>query len=127
MQKSQYNKHLEQLCAELIVTAKAGQTEYALSEDAFDNFNRLGSLLGLDRKYVLWVYLQKHLDGIVSYIKGHKSQRESVHGRIKDAIVYLTILDAMVYENDNGVGYTQEPSPDYLNPNQYTPMPMRRE
>ena len=42
------------------------------------------------------VYLLKHIDGISSYIEGHKSQRENVSGRITDAIVYLFLLWAMI-------------------------------
>ena len=100
MLKSDYNNYLRDLCDDLISTAKSGQLEYSLSADAFDNFNRLSADLQLDRKLILFVYMKKHLDGIISYIRGHKSQRESVHGRIKDAIVYLTILDAMISEEE---------------------------
>ena len=46
------------------------------------------------------VYLLKHIDGIGSYIDGHKSQREDVTGRIKDAVVYLLLLWAMVAGED---------------------------
>jgi len=44
-------------------------------------------------------YLLKHIDGISAYVKGHKSQREDVTGRITDAIVYLMLLWAMVVED----------------------------
>lgn len=75
----------------------AGQKEYAHDEgNAFANFERLAEDLGLDRKQVLWVYLRKHLDGILAFIRGHRSQREDVRGRINDAIVYLTLLRGMV-------------------------------
>ena len=40
----------------------------------------------------------KHIDGIIAYINGHESQRESITGRINDAIVYLCILRGMVEE-----------------------------
>ena len=79
----------------------AGQKEYAHTEDnAFRNFESVGTYLQLDRRKVLWTYLQKHLDGIVAYINGHKSQREDVRGRIHDAIVYLVLLKAMIEEDD---------------------------
>lgn len=107
MLKLEYNKHLKELCASLIATAEQGQKEYALSEDAFDNFNRLSIDLGLHRNFILYVYLKKHLDGVVSYMKGHKSQRESVHGRIKDSIVYLTLLDAMIAEEERSNAFAQ--------------------
>lgn len=100
MLKLDYNEHLKKLCADLIDTSIKGQKEYALSDDAFDNFNRLALDLGIHRNIILFVYLKKHLDGVVSYMKGHKSQRESVHGRIKDSIVYLTLLDAMIAEDE---------------------------
>jgi len=46
------------------------------------------------------VYLLKHIDGIMAYINGHKSQREGVDGRITDAIVYLLLLRGMVEDNE---------------------------
>ena len=74
-----------------------GQKEYAQSEDnAFANFDRLASDIGLDRKKVLWVFAMKHRDGIASHLNGHTSQREDVTGRIADLIVYLFILWAMI-------------------------------
>lgn len=85
---------------EIFKTSKEGQKEYALSEDAFDNFNRLSVELGISREQVLLVYFSKHRDGIISYIKGHKSQREPVQGRIKDCIVYLFLLWAMINESE---------------------------
>jgi hypothetical protein len=45
----------------------------------------------------------KHIDGIASHIKGHKSQREDVRGRLTDAIVYLTILWGMIESEDLNV------------------------
>jgi len=35
------------------------------------------------------------MDGILSWVNGHQSQREEVNGRIKDLRVYLAILNAM--------------------------------
>lgn len=81
----------------------AGQAEYAhRDDDAFANFERVSERLGFSREAVLLVYLEKHLDGIHSWVKGHKSQREDVRGRIKDAIVYLCLLHGMVDEGDKG-------------------------
>jgi len=42
----------------------------------------------------------KHIDGICSFVEGHKSQREDVRGRITDVIVYLCLLWGMVEQND---------------------------
>ena len=50
-------------------------------------------------------YLLKHIDGIMSYCKGHKSQREDVRGRIVDVIVYLTLLWGMIDQEDLGLEF----------------------
>jgi hypothetical protein len=82
----------------------AGQKEYAHSKaNAFRNFQNIGRYLDLDQKKVLLVYLIKHLDGIIAYINGHKSQREGVEGRINDAIVYLCLLRGMIEEENSGL------------------------
>lgn len=79
-----------------------GQKEYAHDDgDAFANFDRVGKYLNTDRKAVLMVYLLKHLDGIAAYVKGHRSQRETVEGRILDARVYLALLAGMIEEETN--------------------------
>ncbi len=81
-----------------------GQKEYAHSkENSFANFERLATDLDMDRKMILWVYAMKHRDGIAAHIKGHKSQREDVRGRINDLIVYLCLLRGMIDEEDNGL------------------------
>ena len=81
-----------------------GQKEYAMDEDnVFANFDRIANQINMDREIVLWVYLMKHIDGIASYLKGHRSQREEVQGRLTDAIVYLCILWGMI-ENPNYPG-----------------------
>ena len=75
-----------------------GQKEYAMDEDnVFANFERIATqMTNLSKEQVLWVYFMKHVDGIASYLNGHKSQREDVTGRLTDAIVYLCILWGMI-------------------------------
>ena len=79
----------------------AGQKEYARNQNnAFANFEKIANNLNISREEVLLVYMLKHIDGICSYVKGHKSQREDVRGRITDVIVYLCLLWGMVDQND---------------------------
>ena len=79
----------------------AGQKEYARkNNNAFANFERVGENLDIQREEVLLVYLLKHIDGICSFVKGHKSQREDVRGRLTDAIVYLCVLWGMINEEE---------------------------
>lgn len=85
----------------VLATRGAGQSEYAHAEsNALGNFDRIAADLGLSREEVLWVYLRKHLDGILAWIRGYRSQREDVRGRILDAVVYLCLLWAMVEAKD---------------------------
>lgn len=78
-----------------------GQAEYAHDdENGLRNFEALASDLNINREQVLWIYMKKHLDGILAHINGHRSQRESVHGRIDDVHVYLELFRAMVIDDD---------------------------
>jgi len=92
---------MKKLIKEVILPAiaknrDAGQKEYAQDKDnVFANFERIADALDQSREEVLMTYLLKHIDGIVAYVKGHKSQREDVTGRITDAMVYLMLLWAM--------------------------------
>jgi len=86
---------------EVMKVRDEGQKEYAHDEDdVFANFNRIAHLLDEDRKKVLMTYMLKHVDGIAAFVKGHKSQREDVRGRITDCIVYLMLLWGMIEDED---------------------------
>ena len=92
---------MDKILKEVTMTRDSGQKEYAHdSDDVFANFNRVAHLLEEDRKKVLMTYMLKHIDGIAAYVKGHKSQREDVTGRITDCIVYLMLLWGMIEEED---------------------------
>jgi hypothetical protein len=93
---------MDRIFKDLHTTREAGQKEYAHDEsNAFANFERTANELGLTREQVLWVFFNKHKDGVASYINGHKSQREDVRGRIKDMMVYLVLLWGMVEDSES--------------------------
>ena len=99
MTKEQMREVMVHVFEECMKLRDAGQKEYAHDDNnALANFERLGKELGQDRKKILWIYMRKHLDGILAHINGHTSQREDVAGRINDAIVYLCLLRGMVNE-----------------------------
>lgn len=101
MTREEVGKVMDAVFEECRGLRAAGQKEYAhREENAFANFERVAERLGLSREAVLLVYAEKHMDGIHAYIKGHRSQRESVTGRINDMIVYLCLLRGMVQENE---------------------------
>ena len=104
MKLSNHNELLDDIWLRIKKMRDEGQKEYAQDLDnVFANFERIGEQLHIDRQQVLWVYLAKHIDGIASYIKGHRSQREDVRGRITDVIVYLSLLWGMIEEDHGAV------------------------
>ena len=104
MTREGMTKVMEQIFAECQKLRGAGQAEYAhREEEAFANFIRVAERMHVDRKQVLMVYAEKHLDGIHSFLNGHKSQREDVRGRINDVIVYMCLLRGMIDEENSTV------------------------
>ena len=102
---------MENIWKQIQQTRDDGQKEYAHDDnEVFANFNRVAHLLEEDRKKVLMTYMLKHIDGIAAYVKGHKSQREDVTGRITDCMVYLMLLWAMIEEED-GIIHREEGNP----------------
>ena len=82
-------------------TRDAGQDEYARdAENVFANFERVASFTNVNREKILLTYMIKHIDGLCSWVDGHKSQRENVRGRLTDAIVYLCILWGMINDKE---------------------------
>lgn len=102
MTQEQMSKIMDQVFEECRGLRAAGQLEYAhKDQDAFANFERTGNDLNLPRETILWIFAMKHRDGIAAYLKGHKSQREDVRGRINDLIVYLVLLRGMIDDTAN--------------------------
>lgn len=98
--KAEVAAMMSETFARLDKLREAGQKEYAHNDqNAFANFERVAEYMQIPREKVLWTYLQKHLGGIVAHINGHRSQRESVHGRIDDAHVYLELLRGMLIDS----------------------------
>lgn len=117
MTRDEFAAHLLIMHGQEKETREAGQKEYAHDNDnAFRNFEQTGEDIEISREKALWVFFKKHVDGIKAYINGHTSQRESVHGRIKDARLYLALLDGMITEDERA----SEPEPgsgaEYLGP-----------
>jgi hypothetical protein len=105
MNITDYNDFANYMNEEIAKTRKAGQEEYASPSDVFQDFVSTAELTGTTPGMVLYTFLNKHMRGIGAFIRGHRSQREDVTGRIKDAIVYLQLLWAMVDEEEQEKHY----------------------
>ena len=101
MKKPHFDEFFDYMVNEIKQTRDDGQKEYAKTNNVFDDFVQTAELTGTTPGMVLYTFLNKHIRGIGSFIRGHESQREHVSGRIKDSIVYLMLLWAMVEEENN--------------------------
>ena len=71
------------------------------SDDVLANFKTVGRDLDLPPEKVAWVYFKKHLDAIRTYIVNPESRGldpERIDLRIADAINYLILINAILYE-----------------------------
>jgi hypothetical protein len=97
----QFDNFQDGLLAEVVSMKNTKGREYANSESRFANFDRLSVELGLTNIQIGWVYLAKHLDAIRSRIRtGQTFSTEPIHGRIVDAITYLTLIAGMIEESE---------------------------
>ena len=97
---NQLKSVLQPMTQDLMQT-RAFLQEVASVLENYIRFERVAASLDITRQQSLAVYLLKHIDGFMAYIKGYKSQREDVRGRITDIIVYLMLLWAMVEEEES--------------------------
>jgi hypothetical protein len=94
-----FNEYQEELLKKVVYMRDTKGKEYAHSDERFANFNRLALELGCSNLMVAWIYLKKHLDSIVSYVKDEQVYSvEPIEGRFVDAITYLTLMAGMVEE-----------------------------
>ena len=97
MNKMEFSRFIGDIGDELRKLSSTKGAEYTgENTGAFANFERQAALLGLTREQILMVYLNKHIDGINNWVRTKKEFSEPVSGRIKDAILYLSLLLAMV-------------------------------
>jgi hypothetical protein len=80
--------------------------EYSRSDDQLANFKRGAEENDIPQEKVLMVYLSKHMDAIRSWVKNGVELSEPIEGRILDAILFLILLRAMVYEARTEPGHS---------------------
>jgi hypothetical protein len=72
--------------------------EYAADDDCLANFNSKSDL-GVTPLQTAYIFLDKHLSSIKSYIRiGHEISNESIEGRIHDARNYLALIAMLIKE-----------------------------
>jgi hypothetical protein len=77
-----------------------GQEYTGGSPDRLNNFRQAGLDVGLPMEKVWYVFFNKHLRALQSYIKNGcvVKSNETIHSRIMDCIVYLLLFEKMSRE-----------------------------
>jgi len=93
-------------CAAMSITKGK---EYSRTADRFANFKRIAEKNKKNTPLdVCHILLSKHLDSIDSFVEnGRVFSEEKIHGRIVDAIVYLTLLDGLIVEKEKSSDFTK--------------------
>lgn len=112
MTHDEFMEHLAGFCASLNDLSNSKGVEYANDTDQLANFKREGQKLGLPPEAVAHVYLSKHLDATAYYVRslsqGSKFEAsENITGRLRDAALYLVLLDALIYERQQLLTHEQ--------------------
>ena len=107
MTKEHFRRTIRQLYERLLELTVSKGEEYTDRDEhnQFQNFEDLAEQLDLSREKVLWVFLQKHLNAIRTYVKddGQRVQSEPIAGRIDDAILYLLLLRGMTMDVESDI------------------------
>jgi hypothetical protein len=80
-------------CAALLVSKG---NDYSPTKDRLGSFRRASERLGLTMEQILWVYLDKHLQAISSFVARGRVESEPIEGRISDVINYMVLLRAII-------------------------------
>ena len=122
MQQTEFENLFKKIAAqaEHLLVVKGG--EYAGSADRLANFKRGAALVGVDPLTVLAIYLSKHYDAVMSYVRASEAGTkltlsEPIEGRFLDLINYCILAIALIEEaRKNEVTSNPAPKFEYSNP-----------
>ena len=100
MNAARFDRIVEDRLAAAQVILTTAAEEYAHDSDRLANFKLISEITDnrISPEDVCLVYMLKHIIGISNYIAKREEQRDSVGGRITDAINYLLIMEAILTE-----------------------------
>lgn len=96
----EFDELQKQLYNERVSMAATKGKEYAGNKDRLNNFKQEGEELEISPLKVCHIFFNKHMRAIISFINnGTELSEEKIHGRFQDAILYLELMYALVYES----------------------------
>ncbi len=104
MEETVKKEHIPVLFGEMLEMIRHKGKAYAGTDDSLANFKRNAERLSLSPFQIWAVYFNKHIDSINNAIGQNptapKDKTEGMHGRIIDAMTYLSILHCLLEEYD---------------------------
>ncbi len=99
MKVAEFRALLEEEFERIRVLNKTKGADYRRGEDdAFANFKRTATSLGLTPQQVWAVYANKHWDAILNYCRQGQTESEAIEDRLRDVILYSLLLLGHVLE-----------------------------
>jgi hypothetical protein len=105
--QAHFDAHVRRLwdaCGDLLIRKGA---DYAGSEDRLANFKRNADQVGLTPLQVWGIYINKHWDAIMTFVRTGAVSSEDIQSRFQDAINYLILGSALVAEAEQ-MGHEDE-------------------
>lgn len=111
-----YNEILHETFNNIIRLSNLKGGEYAGDDDRLENFRRNADRLGRPMEQIWAVYVNKHYDAIMQFIKDiatgkHRERLEPLSSRVDDIIVYMLLFKAMLEERDAMEKVSSQPAP----------------
>jgi hypothetical protein len=97
---TEFDTLLESMFDEMRAMSTGKGIEYANNDaDRLANFKEIANEIGVSAEVVCYVYMMKHMRAIASYVKcGKVHSGEGIEGRIRDAQLYLALLNGLIVE-----------------------------
>ena len=67
-------------------------------DDRLSNFKRSGASIGLSPIQVWAIFINKHIDAVMAFVKTGRTESESIQGRLDDIVNYCYLGEALVRE-----------------------------
>lgn len=100
-----FREALNKDCEEILL--RKGH-DYAGPQDRFRNFRETAREVGIPAAKVWWIFFQKHLHAISTFVRDGEVQSEPIMERFKDARNYLDLGAGLVAEEMGAGGVTCE-------------------
>lgn len=103
MHRDEFRQYLEGQFEALRTLNRTKGNDYTAEADALANLRDMPRA-GITGRQKLWVYLDKHMRAIETYVREGQVESEPVETRIQDAVLYLLLFGALVHEEKTAYG-----------------------